>query len=71
MFPFQRTYISLYPVETQDTQRTTTLCISNGGQSTIYDTNMNKINGSAIIKVSGKNSATAHTLDRYPQARKK
>ena len=41
-----------------------TLCISNGGQSTIIETNMNKINGSAMMKVSAENPATTHTRDR-------
>ena len=42
-----------------------TLCISNGGQSAINETNMNKINGSAKMKVSAVKPATAHTLDRW------
>ena len=42
-----------------------TLCISNGGQSAINETNMNKINGSAKMKVSAQKPAIAHTLDRY------
>ena len=45
-------------------KRYTTLCISNGGQSAINETNMNKINGSANMKVSAENPATAHTLVR-------
>ena len=32
-----------------------TLCISNGWQSAINETNMNKLNGSAIMKVSAEN----------------
>ena len=43
------------------------MCISNGGQSAINETNMNKINGSANMKVSTENPATAHTRDRYGQ----
>jgi hypothetical protein len=41
-----------------------TLCISNGWQSAINEMNMNKLNESAIMKVSAKKPATAHTLDR-------
>jgi len=41
------------------------LCISNGGQSAKYVTNMYKINGSANIKVSAEKPATAHTRDRW------
>jgi len=44
-----------------------TLCISNGGQSAKNETYMNKINGSAIRKVSAENPATTHTRDRYRQ----
>ena len=32
-----------------------TSCISNGGQGAKYETNMNKINGSVIMKVSAEN----------------
>ena len=42
-----------------------TLCISNGGQSAKFETNMNKTNGSARMKVSAIKPATTHTLDRY------
>ena len=42
-----------------------TLCISNGGQSAKYETNMNKIKGIAIMKVSANKPATTHTRDRY------
>ena len=38
--------------------------ISNGGQSAINETNMNKINGNVKMKISAKNPATAHILDR-------
>jgi hypothetical protein len=38
-----------------------TLCISNGWQSPINETNMYKINGSANMKLSAENPATAHT----------
>ncbi len=41
-----------------------TLCISNGGQDAINETNMNKINGNTNMKVSADNPATAHTLVR-------
>jgi len=34
-----------------------TLCISNGGQSAINETNMNRINDSANMKQSAKNPA--------------
>jgi len=47
------------------------LCISNGGQSAKNETIMNKINGSANMKVSGKKTATAHTRDRYPTLEEK
>jgi hypothetical protein len=40
------------------------MCISNGWQSAINETNMNKINRSAKMKVRAENHATAHTLDR-------
>jgi hypothetical protein len=33
-------------------------------QNAINETNMNKINGSANIKQSAENAATAHTLNR-------
>ncbi len=39
-----------------------TLYISNGGQSAKNETNMNKTNGSAKMKVSAVNPATTHTL---------
>jgi len=42
----------------------TTLCISNGGQSTINETNMSKISNIAKMNRSAENPATAHTLDR-------
>ena len=45
------------------------MCISNGGQSAINETNMNKTNGSAKLKVSAEKTATAHTRDRYRQGR--
>ena len=41
-----------------------TQCISNGGQSAKYETNMDKTNSSANMKVSAKNSATTHTHNR-------
>jgi hypothetical protein len=41
------------------------MCINNGGQSAINETKMNKSNGSAKMKLSAENPATAHTLDRY------
>ncbi len=41
-----------------------TLYISNGGQSAINEINMNKINNGAIMKMSAKESATAHILVR-------
>ena len=41
-----------------------TLCISNGGQSAINETNIDKINGSEKLKVSSNKPATAHTRDR-------
>jgi len=44
-----------------------TLCISNGGQSAINKTNMNKINDGAKMNRSAENAATAHTLDRCVQ----
>jgi len=40
------------------------LCISNGGQSTKNETNMNEINNGAIINKGAENPATTHTLDR-------
>ena len=45
-----------------------TLCISNGGQSAINETNIDKINGSEKLKVSSNKPATAHTRDRWQQA---
>ena len=42
----------------------TKLCIRNGGQNAINETNMNKINGGAKMKVSEDNPTTAHTRDR-------
>ena len=42
----------------------TTLCISNGGQRAKNETNMNKINGSAKMKVSAASPATTHTHNR-------
>ena len=47
-----------------------TQCISNGGQSAINETNMNKINGSANIEVSAGNPATTHTHNRCGSYRK-
>ncbi|GAB4301577.1 MAG: hypothetical protein Kow0068_24470 [Marinilabiliales bacterium] len=38
------------------------MCISNGGQSANIETKMNKINGTANMKLSAENLATAHTL---------
>ncbi len=40
------------------------LYISNGGQSAKNETNMNKTNGSAKMKVSAVNPATTHTHNR-------
>ena len=42
------------------------LCISNDWQSTKNETNKNKINDSAIMKVSAENPATTYTHVRYP-----
>ena len=42
-----------------------TLCISNGGQSANNETNMNKTNSSANMKVSAINPATTHTQNRW------
>ena len=50
-------------------KRCRTLCISNGGQSAKNETNMNKLNNIAKMKVSAENPATAHTLDRWVQLR--
>ncbi len=50
---------------------TTTLCISNGGQIAINETIMNKISGSAKMKASAENPATAHTLGRCCKLAKK
>jgi len=44
---------------------TTTLCISNGGQSAIYEMIMNIMNESANMKVSAEKTATTHTQARY------
>ena len=41
------------------------MCISNGGQNAKNETNMNKINGSANMKLCAKNPATTHTRNRY------
>lgn len=43
---------------------TITFCISNGGQESKNETNMNKINCSAKMKVSTVNLATTHTHRR-------
>ena len=41
-----------------------TLCISNGGQSAINETNMNKINNSGKMNKSARNPATTYTHNR-------
>ncbi len=46
-------------------KRATILCISNGGDSAKNETNMNKTNGSAKMKVSTEDTPTAHTLVRW------
>ncbi len=37
------------------------MAMSNGGYSAVYEVNMNKINDSVIIELSGKESVTAHS----------
>ena len=57
------------PTLTKRKYDTTTLCISNGGQSAINEINMNKINGGARMKASANKTATTHTRNRcapYP-----
>ena len=47
-----------------------TLCISNGWQSAINETNMNKINKSAIMNKCAENPATTHTHNRSRRLKK-
>ena len=53
---------------TNKKHKSLTLCISNGGQSTKNETNMNEINNGAIMKVSAGSPATTYTRDRYVSA---
>ncbi len=56
---------------TNKKHKSLTPCISNGGQSAKNETNMNKINNSAIMKICAENPATTHTHNRSVQGKKR